>query len=254
MSDENVIKNDEYKMPLPARIGEGVFCLVYLIFVISMAFLFRDKAREIINVINNSDLVDEMLRLQGLRYSFGFGLAVLLALGDAFHLVPRIIVAFKGDMNRKYFFLGLGNLISSITMTLYYNVLIGAGDSLEYSPSQYNYGIEKAILILSIIRIVVLLMPMNKWYTKEGDKKWAIIRNAIFSVIGILTVIGYINVIFHADNYSVAMYVNILIAVILSFLFYLPVAIYGREKPKLGMLMIPKTLCYMWMLLVLYMW
>ena len=40
------------------------------------------------------------------------------------------------------------------------------------------------------------------------------------------------------------------IAIGLSFLFYLPVAFGSKKHPKIGILMIPKTLCYVWMIVM----
>ena len=125
---------------------------------------------------------------------------------------------------------------------------------MEYSPTEYNYEIEKAILVLTTARIILLLFPQNKWYSEEPVRKWAIIRNVPFAIIGLLTLVGLFNVISHANIYPAAFYVNIMIAVLLSFAFYLPVAILGKEKPKLGMLMIPKTMCYIWMMAVIAFW
>ena len=38
------------------------------------------------------------------------------------------------------------------------------------------------------------------------------------------------------------------LAIILSFIFYLPVVLWSNKKPKIGMLMLPKTCVYLWML------
>ena len=235
---------DKNTKPLGARIGEGSFCIIYLIFVFTAYVMMSSKEKQVYD--------PEAFNVEYLKMSFGAGLAMLLGIGDAFHLIPRIIYNFKGSLPRKDLFFGIGNLISSITMTIFYDILISLGDSLEYSESMYNYNIENIILILMIIRIVLLLLPQNRWSSGEPNEKWAVIRNIPFTLIGILTVIGYINVIHNAVNYPVAFYVQIIIAVILSFAFYLPVAVKGKTNPKLGMLMIPKTLCYMWMITVIW--
>ena len=47
-------------------------------------------------------------------------------------------------------------------------------------------------------------------------------------------------------------YVQIAVAVILSFAFYLPVVLAGHLVPLLGMLMIPKTLAYVWIVVIGY--
>ena len=239
-------KKIENAKPLGARLGEAGFCICYLVFVLIVAIFMHNKE---VSLFAESGPSPDYY-----RYGFGFLMAALLGGGDAFHLIPRIIVNIRGDMWKKQTFLGAGNLISSITMTLFYNILIAMGDSMEYSPTEYNYEIEKAILVLTTARIILLLFPQNKWYSEEPVRKWAIIRNVPFAIIGLLTLVGLFNVISHANNYPAAFYVNIMIAVILSFAFYLPVAILGKEKPKLGMLMIPKTMCYIWMMAVIAFW
>ena len=245
MDKTNDIKMENTK-PLVVRLGEAGFCICYLVFVLIVAIFMHNKE---VSLFAESGPSPDYY-----RYGFGFLMAALLGGGDAFHLIPRIIVNIRGDMWKKQTFLGAGNLISSITMTLFYNILIAMGDSMEYSPTEYNYEIEKAILVLTTARIILLLFPQNKWYSEEPVRKWAIIRNVPFAIIGLLTLVGLFNVISHANNYPVAFYMNIMIAVLLSFAFYLPVAILGKEKPKLGMLMIPKTMCYIWMMAVIAFW
>ena len=38
------------------------------------------------------------------------------------------------------------------------------------------------------------------------------------------------------------------LAILLSFAFYLPVVLWSNQNPKVGMLMLPKTCAYLWML------
>ena len=232
--------NDEKKAPLGARLGEAFFCIIYLVFMFVVVSHLAGKTRGMTPILGETP--------DYYRYAFGFLMGALLVGGDVFHLIPRIIIDIRGSMYKENVFLGAGSLISSITMTLFYNILIAMGDSMEYSPTEYNFGVEKAILILTFVRIILLLFPQNKWYTKEPARKWAIIRNVPFVMIGILVVFGLFNVMRHAIHYPSTFYLTIIILVILSFAFYLPVAILGKEKPKLGMLMIPKTICYMIMM------
>ena len=245
-ADRNDISPEK---PLGARLGEGFFCVVYLIYTTVLVFIM--KGRYDAGVQAAGELFVSPEYMDTYRYGFGFMLAALLVGGDAFHLIPRIIVNFRGSMAKQDFFLGLGNLISSITMTVFYNILIGMGDTLEYDESMYNLGIEQSILVLTIIRLVILLLPWNGWYKKEPNRPWAIARNIPFALIGILTIVGFMAIIAHAHNYPFGFYMTIIITVFLSFAFYLPVAIFGKEKPKLGMLMIPKTICYMVLLSLL---
>jgi len=41
------------------------------------------------------------------------------------------------------------------------------------------------------------------------------------------------------------------LAILLSFAFYLPVVLWSNRYPKIGMLMLPKTCTYLWMLVML---
>lgn len=68
-------------------------------------------------------------------------------------------------------------------------------------------------------------------------KKFSSIRNIIFLITGLIEVILFILL---GNSYGITMGICIL----LSFIFYLPVTIYGKEKPIVGMLMIPKTIMY----------
>ena len=224
----------ENEKPLGARLGEAGFCILYLLTLVIFIFILKEKW----GVADG----DPVMNTERPRYFLGFLLTLLLLVGDSFHLVPRIMVNLRGSISQQGFFLGLGNLISSITMTLFYNILIRVGDSMEYhagtesQTAAYNLWVEQAILWLTVIRIILLLFPQNRWFSSEGSVKWAWIRILPFVLIGILTIIGYLRVISHAMNYGTGIYIQIILAVILSFLTYLPVAVYGKLRPKLGML------------------
>ena len=221
--------------------GETAFILVYLAFLLLFSIIFFVKK----------------------DYYF-FIMTLVLGIGYSFHLIPRIIKNIKGDFNKSSFWLGLGTQISSITMTIFYLLLIimleiySTNGQSPYILNSMN-GLNKLfndildlfkitngisfgniIMCLSIIRIVICFFPQNNWYREDGNEKWAILRNIPFTLLGICTIV------FAIQNSFI--YVAILVA--LSFIFYLPVALYGKKNKKIGMLMIPKTICYM--LLIIY--
>ena len=66
-------------------------------------------------------------------------------------------------------------------------------------------------------------------------------RNLVFSMIGIIEIILFLIL---GGSYGTTM----AICILLSFLFYLPVALFGKDNKKLGMLMIPKTIMYIIMI------
>ena len=231
--------------PAGARKGEAAFCIIYLV-SISVMIIFLNRYFE--------EAAEVGRKVDAYRYSFGYMAAILLVGGDAFHLIPRIIYDIRGSLWKKDFLFGLGSLISSITMTLFYNVLIGMGDSMEFTRISFNFLVELGILLLTIVRIVILLFPQNKWFKNEPAPKWAVARNVPFALIGLLTIIGFINIMANNVNYPGLFYLIILACVLGSFIFYMPVALKGKENPKLGMLMIPKTVCYIVMVAVITFW
>lgn len=74
--------------------------------------------------------------------------------------------------------------------------------------------------------------------------KLSIARNGVFAVTGIGVIILYI-ISGNANGYGMT---RMVAAIILSFGCYLPVTLFSKTKPKVGLLMIPKTCAYMWMI------
>jgi len=228
--------NKNHNTSKMAKKAEGIFCLVYLIYIFILAVYMLYFAGKTASLQKTT------------TYRLGITLALLLFFGDSFHLIPRIVSAFRGPVHRQTFYLGLGNLISSITMTVFYPVLVSGCHIIEYD------SLEKAskqliwLLILLVVRIVLLQFPQNRWFDGQGDERWAVIRNIPFAVIGVISVRSLLSIAFTAIQYPPSFYIQLAVLSIFSFLFYFPAAIWGRKKPKLGMLMIPKTICYMWMI------
>ena len=169
--------------------------------------------------------------------------ALVLAGGDAFHLVPRIARILSGDNERFKRSLALGKLVTSITMTVFYALLWHMGGLLFTAPSP---GVWNWIIgCLVLVRIILCLMPQNGWLSDKPPLRWAIIRNLPFLLIGIITAIFY--GIFTVALPSVQW---VWLAILLSFVFYLPVVLWAGINPKVGMLMLPKTCVYLWMLVM----
>ena len=95
----------EQKKTRMPQIGEAAFCIAYLVFdLIAAVILFVNT--------NGSQVL----------YLFGV-LTLVLGGGDAFHLVPRVIKAFRGNSPGVEWWAGLGLMVSSITMTVFYVLL-----------------------------------------------------------------------------------------------------------------------------------
>ncbi|MBQ8084638.1 MAG: hypothetical protein IJ232_00855 [Lachnospiraceae bacterium] len=86
--------------PFGARMGEASFCIIYLIYIFVIAGVLWSKYKM-------SDTIDytETYYLYKIRYISGFVMAMFLGCGDAFHLVPRIIVNIKDGIKNQEFYL-----------------------------------------------------------------------------------------------------------------------------------------------------
>lgn len=170
-------------------------------------------------------------------------MALTLAFGDAFHLLPRIAAMITRQEEGLRQALGRGKQITSITMTVFYLLLWQIGLSLfvPSSPAFWSY----IVYLLAFIRILLCLLPQNKWHERYPPVSWGIIRNIPFFLLGLL-VAGLFFVHRNVSGVPSLMW----LAIGLSFAFYLPVVLWANKKPKIGMLMLPKTCAYLWMLMM----
>ena len=218
------MEENNYKPQIP-DVMEAIFDAAYLIFDLVAAILFFTFSKGNILFV-----------LYGI-------LTLTLGGGDAFHLVPRIIRAARGTNDRIKKQLGIGLQISSITMTVFYIILLYVW-KLTFPELNAPAAVEAMIWISAIIRIVVCFLPQNNWCTDDGNMKLSILRNAVFAVTGIGVIILYA-ISGNANGYHMT---RMVAAIIISFGCYLPVTLFSKTKPKVGLLMIPKTCAYMWII------
>lgn len=205
------------------KIMEAIFCVAYLIVTTILGILIIKKAN-------------------GNKESKLFGImSLVLVAGDAFHLVPRVMAAINqaGDYSKA---MGIGTLITSVTMTIFYVILYFI---FEMRSGKNNKGLMVSMLVLAVIRIILCLMPQNDW-VGESPVSWGIYRNIPFVIMGIIMIIlFFIN---RADKPYRFMW----LAILLSFAFYIPVVLWADVSPMVGMLMLPKTCMYVWMVVMGY--
>lgn len=168
-----------------------------------------------------------------------------LCFGDAFHLVPRVLRAVKGSSEKIERQLGIGLQVSSITMTIFYILLLYIWKQTFYEMTA-PVMLEILIWVSAAVRIVVCMLPQNNWCGKEGNRKLSVIRNAVFAVTGICVIALYV---MSGNTYGYHM-TRMSAAIVISFGCYLPVTLLSKKMPKIGMLMIPKTCAYIWMIVM----
>lgn len=117
---------------------------------------------------------------------------------------------------------------------------------LTFSTLKAPFIVEAMIYISAIIRIVVCFSPQNDWCGDEGNLTLSIIRNAVFAVTGIGMIILYAM----SGNTGSLHMTRMVATIIISFGCYLPITLLSKKKPKIGLLMIPKTCAYMWMIVM----
>ena len=115
----------------------------------------------------------------------------------------------------------------------------------ESNYEQKNKKMEYCIWVLAILRIVLCLLPQNRWLANDGSVTMGIIRNIPFVIMGLMIVALYFK-----KRKEDKVFKKIWLYVLLSFLFYIPVVVGASSIKMLGMLMLPKTVCYVLMILV----
>lgn len=168
-------------------------------------------------------------------------MALVLGLGDSFHLIPRAVALSTKGLDAYTGALGIGKCITSVTMTLFYMLL--------YYVWRERYGIhgkEKltgVVWLLSAARIILVLMPQNQWLSKTPPLSWGIYRNIPFVLLGFLMIILFYQ---SGKEHDDADFRHLWLTIALSFGFYLPVVLLAGAVPPVGALMIPKTGAYVW--------
>ena len=94
------------------------------------------------------------------------GSAVLiLGIGDAFHLIPRVINYFgSGDYTA---WLGFGKLVTSITMTVFYLLMYRLW--LKVYGEKEDRKLSTTVYLLVAIRVLLCLLPQNGWLRNDGS-------------------------------------------------------------------------------------
>ena len=172
-----------------------------------------------------------------------FGIAFLfLAFGDTFHLVPRAIGLFTNSLDNPSSELakdlGTGKLITSITMTIFYLLIYYFVYKL--TGKKRNKYVDFAVVILFLTRIFLCAFEQNGWEDNSYNFTWAFFRNLPFVVLGVIVIILCLE---KLKNYKYLQWMWLLIS--LSFAFYLPVVFFADAHSWVGFFMLPKTICYM---------
>lgn len=210
-------------------IGEGIFDVGYLISVITMGILM-------------------VRRSKGSRLFLTFGaMAIVLGCGDAFHLLPRVWALHSTGLESHAAALGLGKLVTSITMTVFYILLYDIW--CQRYQVQGKRGITVTIWLLAVLRIALCFFPQNDWLSADAPISWGIYRNIPFALLGLVIIVLFFR---EAKAHRDGAFRWMWLAIALSFGFYIPVVLWADAVPLVGLLMIPKTCAYLWVVIMGY--
>ena len=208
---------------------ETLFDLVYLVTVMTVG----------IRMIRSSKCGSQF-RL------FGW-MAVVLGAGDSFHLVPRALALCTTGLENYVVPLGLGKWITSVTMTVFYVLLYYVWRKRYQVKGQKS--VTLAVYLLSAARVVLCMMPQNRWLEAQSPLSWGIYRNIPFALLGLLIIVLFYR---SAKEKNDTAFRWMWLTIVLSFGFYIPVVLWADTIPMIGMLMIPKTCAYVWTVLIGY--
>lgn len=209
--------------------GETLFDAVYLVTVIAIG----------IKMIKENKTDTEY-------FLFGV-MALVLGLGDSFHLIPRATALCTKGLESFTAALGIGKYITSVTMTVFYILLYYVWRKRYKIKDRAN--LTAGIYALAAIRILLCIMPQNGWTTANPSLAWGIYRNIPFLLMGIIIIM-----LFYKSSKSTKdeEYKYMWLTIALSFGFYIPVVLFAERLPMIGALMIPKTCAYVWTILIGY--
>ncbi|MCM1254433.1 MAG: hypothetical protein NC321_16570, partial [Clostridium sp.] len=183
-------------------IMETLFDIVYLTLVITVGIRMMMKSRK-----------DKQYFLFGM-------MAVILGTGDAFHLLPRAYALCTTGLENYTAALGVGKLVTSITMTIFY-VLLYHIWRIRYRVEGKNI-LTVCVCLLAAARIILCLFPQNKWTSADAPLAWGIYRNIPFTALGLIIIVLFFR---KAAETKDRGFRFMWLAIVLSFGFYIPVVL-----------------------------
>lgn len=209
-------------------IVETVFEIPYLSFVIIAGLIMIVKGKS------------RLVKLAGI-------MSLVLGLGDSFHLIPRVYALWTGGIAEHVAILGVGKLITSITMTLFYMIMYYVWRG--YYEVEGRKPVTYSMWALAILRIALSVLPQNEWLSPNPSLLFGVLRNIPFTAMGILMIILFYQETCRTGKQA---FRHMPLAITLSYGFHLPVVLLAGIYPVVGTLMIPKTMAYVWAVLMVW--
>ena len=222
--------------------AEVIFNIAYLIVIWVLVALMANRTKTL----------DDLRRhAMGVLLLVAFG---VLALGDTGHVGFRVAAYALGDLETllaiggaEMSLVGAGALATSITVTLFYCVLVELW-RVAFRRERLLFWV---VSVAAIARLALFFFPGNEWGRAVPPRTWSIVRNLPLLVQGTIVV-----TLFLRDGYRERspMFTQSGWMIVVSFVCYIPVILFVERIPAIGMLMIPKTVAYLAVAWIGYRW
>ena len=165
------------------------------------------------------------------------------AIGETIFDVLYLGFAITAGLEANAAALGIGKLITSVTMTIFYLILF----YIWRERYKIKDGKELTVTMwtLAVLRIALCMLPQNQWLAYRQPLLFGVLRNIPFAIIGVIIIVIFAR---EAKKAEDAIFRFMPLAVALSFGFYLTVVLFSGIVPIVGVLMIPKTMAYVWII------
>jgi hypothetical protein len=217
--------------------------------IFNVAYLIAIWGIVIVMTVQRARVAPQNRRVAALgRWAF-----LLLALGDTGHVGFRVWAYAAGSLEstvnvlgREIGLVGLGALATAITVTVFYVLMLMLWQARYGKP----YGWFGALLFaMAGLRLLLMIPAVNQWNSITPPQPWSIIRNLPLTVAGLG--VAYL-ILRDALRTHDRPFVWVGSLIVLSYAMYIPVILLVQQAPMVGMLMIPKTLAYVGVAVVLW--
>ncbi len=217
----------------PQILMEFAFNILYLVFI---WFIVASMTLNFSKVSMEDQRTAKLFRLA----------LFLLALGDTGHVGFRVLAYLTGGLETNTTLVGLGALSTAITITFFYMILLEIW--------RVNFSREKTLFYyllqgIGVLRLLIMTFPQNEWGNLYPPAGWGLLRNIPLTIIGLFVAFLMLRDGFDKKD---SRFKTFGYCISVSYAFYIPVILFVRDFPIIGMLMIPKTVAYMVMAWLAY--
>jgi hypothetical protein len=105
------------------------------------------------------------------------------------------------------------------------------------------------LFAMAALRLLLMIPAANQWNSVTPPQPWSIIRNLPLTVLGLGVAYLFLRDALRKDDRP---FIWVGGLIVLSYAMYIPVILFVQQAPMVGMLMIPKTLAYVGVAVVLW--